>query len=224
MKPAGRSLVLFLTLLALAGLTLAQSRRRAGDRASAGAHFDYYLLALSWVPEFCAQPGSAAANPRECGSQRKSVFSVHGLWPQANDGPNPEACTPVRPVPRAVVTSILQWMPSPGLVQHEWSIHGTCSGLSPSEYFSNVMAARSAVQIPVQLTSLDRPETNSPAGIEAEFAASNPSFPKGAFRVACRAGALTEVRACFTKDLKPQACGRSAGECGAASVSIRPPR
>jgi len=45
------------------------------------------------------------------------------------------------PAPRldhAVVGSVLDVMPSPGLIFHEWDRHGTCSGLSPHAYFEAV--------------------------------------------------------------------------------------
>jgi hypothetical protein len=39
-------------------------------------------------------------------------------------------------------------MPSPTSVRHEWKKHGTCTGLSPADYFEKVRAARSLVRIP----------------------------------------------------------------------------
>jgi ribonuclease T2 len=115
-------------------------------------------------------------------------------------------------------------MPSPSLIQHEWATHGTCTGLTQDAYFTKVLLARSAVQIPVQVTSISGTETESPSQIEAQFEGSNPAFPQGAFRTACRSGAFTEIRACFDKGLKGRACTASAGECSSPTVTIRPPR
>src|SRR6185312_2367118 len=94
--------------------------------AAPAATFDYYVLALSWAPEFCAQPGRAASNPKECESGKGINFVVHGLWPEMASGKSPESCAPARPVPKAVVNSLLRYMPSAGLIQHEWASHGTC--------------------------------------------------------------------------------------------------
>lgn len=190
--------------------------------ASAPAPFDYYILSLSWAPEFCAQPGEKAANPLEC--RPGAGFIVHGLWPEENAGRGPESCGPSKSVPKGLVNDMLASMPSPELIQYEWATHGTCTGLTQGSYFTRVLVARSAVQVPVQLSSLGQGTRETPAEIEAQFAGANPSFPKGAFRTACRAGALTEVRACFDKDLKARACTVSAGECNAVSVTIRSPR
>jgi ribonuclease T2 len=186
--------------------------------------FDYYVLSLSWAPAFCAQPGTAGSNPAECALGKNTGFVVHGLWPEASQGKSPESCGPAKPVAKAVVNFILPYMPSPSLIQHEWAIHGTCSGLKPADYFANVLQARSAVQFPVQFAALEETAMESPGLVESQFAESNPAFPGGAFRVACRNGALTEMRVCFDRELKPQVCTPSVGECTASSIAILPPR
>ncbi len=186
--------------------------------------FDYYVLSLSWAPEFCAQPGEAGANPRECASGQRTGFVVHGLWPEASQGASPESCGPPKTVSKGLVNELLPYIPSPGLIQHEWAFHGTCTGLSQDTYFTKVLQARSAVQLPVQITSITGPETETPNQIETQFEGSNPAFPHGAFHTACRASAFTEIRACFDKGLKGRPCTASAGECTSAMLTIRPPR
>ena len=43
------------------------------------ADFDYYVLALSWAPDYCsANPN----DPQECSPGRKYAFVLHGFWPQ----------------------------------------------------------------------------------------------------------------------------------------------
>ena len=218
-KPSGLPLVLLAVILCVA----LAAQFRSGRSAPSGG-FDYYLLSLSWAPEFCAQPGEAAANPRECASGRGIGFVVHGLWPEAATGKSPESCGQAKAVSKGLVNELLPYMPSPGLIQHEWTAHGTCSGLDQDAYFTKVLLARAAVQIPVQISSLGTTETESPAQIETQFEGSNPAFPKGSFRTACRAGALTEVRVCFDKALKGRSCEIDAGECPAPTVTIFPPR
>jgi ribonuclease T2 len=219
-------LALLVSSALLAQLHLPVPTKKGAPRAASPtlAPFDYYLLSLSWAPEFCAQPGVAAANQKECASGQKIGFVVHGLWPQLSEGQSPESCAPAKSVPRAVINFILPYMPSQSLIQHEWATHGTCTGLTPSEYFADVLQARSAVQVPVQFAALLETATESPGQIENQFAESNPGYPSTAVRSACRNGALTEVRICFDKDLKPQACTASAGECPTTQIAIRPPR
>jgi ribonuclease T2 len=196
--------------------------------ARAAEPFDYFVLSLSWAPAFCAQPGAAAGNPKECAPGRGIGFIVHGLWPQTAAGKSPESCGTAKPVPKAVVDYVLRDMLTPGLVQHEWATHGICTGLNPFDYFSSIVQARAAVQIPVQITSIritsnDNEIRESPGQIETQFAAANPSFPKTAFRTSCPLGTFQEERICFDKNLKPRACTASVGECSIPAVVIRPP-
>jgi ribonuclease T2 len=186
--------------------------------------FDYYLLNLSYAPDFCAQP-AGNRDPRECGAGRRVGFIVHGLWPQAETGRGPERCGSARPVSRDVVRAMLNYIPTESLIQHEWTNHGTCSGLSAAEYFAAVRKARDAVTIPGDLKEAGREVRLRPSDIEARFAAANPRFPKEAFRVTCyRDGELQEVRICFGKDLSPRACGASAGACRVGTVVMLPVR
>ncbi len=210
-----------LALLVIVVGTLAAQSRRSQERAAAA--FDYYLLSLSWAPAFCAQGDAAARSPQECTPGRMTGFVVHGLWPQTNAGRGPESCARATRVPRSVVDYVIRYMPSPGLIQHEWATHGTCTGLMPAEYFGAVVETRAAVQIPVQFASVEGEKRESPQQIETQFAAANPSFPREAFRVSCARGDLQEVRVCFDKDRKPRACTASAGECPIPAIRIRAP-
>ncbi|MCU1275808.1 MAG: ribonuclease [Bryobacterales bacterium] len=193
-------------------------------RSHRGGTFAYYLLALSYAPDFCAQP-AGHKDPRECGAGRHVGFVVHGLWPQRENGRGPERCGPARPVSEEIIRVTLNYIPSESLIQHEWANHGTCSGLSANEYFSAVRRARDSVRIPRELQQPARPLRMSPTEIESKFAAANPNFPKDAFRVSCYPdGELQEVRICFNKDLTPRACGSGAGQCATGTVEIRPVR
>jgi ribonuclease T2 len=63
-----------------------RSGRHHNSRAltAAPGQFDFYVLNLSWSPEFCNGHPSAA----ECSQHR--AFTLHGLWPQNNNGTYPE--------------------------------------------------------------------------------------------------------------------------------------
>ncbi len=201
---------LILIAVALAAALMAQS-------------FDYYVLSLSWAPAFCAEGNDAARNPQECATGRGIGFIVHGLWPQAAGGRGPESCGPAKPVPKTVVNFALPFMFSPGLIQHEWSTHGVCTGLNAFDYFSDVLRARTLVQIPVQITSIESQITEGPRQIETQFAEANPSFPRGAFRTLCAGRVFQEERVCFDKNLRPLECTAAVSECRAPAIIIRPP-
>jgi ribonuclease T2 len=188
-------------------------------KAATPQSFDYYVLTLSWAPDFCAQTNSKSS--AECGPGRKVGFVVHGLWPQGESSRGPQNCGG-SPVSQSIVQTMLSYFPTAGLIQHEWQTHGTCTGLSATDYFALVRKARDSVKIPSDFQSPARAVTESPAQIEAAFAAANTNFPPKAFRTSCTAGALQDVRVCFNKDVSPRACSGSAGECPAPTIQVLP--
>jgi ribonuclease T2 len=216
----------FLTLVAVAA-TLCFFAAASGDAKSkkptkGQPAFSYYLLSLSYGPDFCAQP-SGDKDPRECGKGRHVGFVVHGLWPQAETGPGPQRCAGSSPVSQAIITATLGYIPTESLIQHEWTNHGTCSGLSAAGYFAAVRKARDSVKIPGDLSQPAHALHLTPAIIASEFAAANPTFPKEAFRVSCySSGNLQEARICFDKNLVGRACGTGAGTCSTKTVTILP--
>ncbi len=183
--------------------------------------FTYYLLTLSWAPDFCALPG-APKNDAECGKGRQVGFVVHGLWPQADTGRGPENCGAASPVAQELVQLMLKYIPTAKLIQHEWSTHGTCSGLTTADYFAAVRKARDAITIPDDFRAPNEAMKLAPGDIDSRFAAANPSFPPGAFRTSCTSGALQEARICLNKDLSARACPASLAECSMATIVVRP--
>jgi ribonuclease T2 len=212
-----------ITCLILAGGVYGKShKRKTSDNQQ--STFAYYLLALSYAPDFCSEP-QGVKDPRECGSGRHIGFVVHGLWPQGENGRGPEKCGNSSPVSQSIVQLMLKYIPTESLIQHEWATHGTCSGLNAADYFAAVRKARDSVSLPNELNQPAQKLQLSPAQIEAKLAAANPTFPPGAFRTSCYADAeLQEVRVCFNKDLSPRACTSSAGECSRATLTILPVR
>src|SRR5262245_33662096 len=57
------------------------------QRGEPGA-FDYYVLALSWSPTYCADGGEERNDPQCTLGQkgRPYAFVLHGLWPQYERG------------------------------------------------------------------------------------------------------------------------------------------
>jgi ribonuclease T2 len=188
--------------------------------------FSYYLLVLSYAPDFCDQ-ANVDKDPRECGAGKNIGFVVHGLWPQYETKQNgkfgPENCGGSPPA-ASLVQTMLKYFPTESLIAHEWSTHGTCSGLSADDYMAAVRKARDSVKIPPALTPTTK-QTLQSTDIAADVAQANPSFPKTAFRSTCYSAAsheLQEVRICLNKDLSPRACGVTAGQCSATTETLLP--
>ena len=120
-------------------------------------------------------------------------------------------------------------MPAAKLIRHEWSAHGTCSGLDAESYFGLVRKARDSVSIPGTFESPRAAIEQSPADIVAEFMHANPRLPADSVVATCsRQGAprLREVHVCFDRELAPRACSSDSLQeaCRAASVILPPVR
>jgi ribonuclease T2 len=176
------------------------------DTIPRGTGFDFYVLALSWSPTYCQDASAAKRDVVQCAGPRPFAFVVHGLWPQYEQG-FPRSCTSSQQRPsRSDIRAMLDVMPSERLVQHEWESHGTCSGLSASDYLKVVRAASRAVTIPADFGSATQWRRVSAGSVEAAFVASNPSMTEAGIGVAKRGNLLSEVRVCLTLDLKPRSC------------------
>jgi ribonuclease T2 len=217
-----RRLTFVLSLLAVCLLTIATSakHRPAASADNTPGSFDYYLLTLSWAPEFCATHAGNAASS-ECDPGRHFGFVVHGLWPENDNGSYPQHCALAQPVAQGTVQHMLAIIPARGLIQHEWATHGTCSGLSAQDYFADVEKAFGQVQIPPEYRAPRQMMQASPDDIEQKFAAANHA-PAGAFRVSCSNAEFVAVEACLTKDLKYRECGSGLRDCRAPQVAVRP--
>jgi ribonuclease T2 len=213
---------LSLACFAVSGLGLAQNAPptvsagvAAAPATAPGVPFDYYLLSLSWSPEFCATHASS----EECAAHLG--FVVHGLWPENNDGTYPPAAScAMRPGP----TDSALWngvIPTAYLAQHEWQTHGICTPYDPPTYFGLVRKAFQEVAIPPVYRSGGQPEMLTPEAILDAFAQANPKFPAGSVILNCANNRLTEVRVCLARDLSPIPCS-GVRSCRANAVKITP--
>lgn len=197
-----RSAAAVILSVLVAGL-FAASPSWAQRRAEPGS-FDYYILSLSWTPTYCARDKNGP-DPDQCGD-RKYGFVVHGLWPQYNDGSYPATCTRDRNLPKAVVDQTMPVMPSVGLMMHEWRKHGTCSGLTATDYFAKLRAAAAKVAIP---DTIRAPGPTVPATqVERLFLDANPGLTAEGVAVICSRRDVSEVRVCLNKELDFVACGQ----------------
>ncbi len=216
-----------ITLLAAATANvLAALPARADDIPG---EFDFYVLALSWSPSYCASEGPRA-NKQQCGTNRPFGFVVHGLWPQ-NEWGYPANCQVDNNrsggsyVPRRIISSLSDIMPAAGLVAYQWRKHGSCSGLSQSDYFATLRNAFDQVNIPPSLRSLASGTAGGrrvdPILVEKAFIAANPGMKPDGISISCKRNYLQEVRICMTKDLQFRSCGEvDANACRSRSVMM----
>lgn len=206
-----------LTALALFAPAAARADDEAGD-------FDFYVLSLSWSPSYCEAEGGDR-DRLQCGSGRPFAFVLHGLWPQYERG-WPSFCPSRLAEPtRSDVDAMLEIMPSPGLVRHQWRKHGSCSGLPVGAYFDLARDAYALVTVPPAYRRLEEPTLVDPDAVERAFIAANPGLPADGVAVTCDGRRLREVRICLTEDLDFRGCREiDRGGCRRDRVLMPPVR
>lgn len=199
---AGAGVLIALPLFPITSVA-AQERRQDPP-----GQFDFYVLSLSWSPSFCEAAEERlpqGRQDRQC-SGRPFAFVVHGLWPQYEKGFPSNCQVPAPRLSRVIVDEMLDLMPNPRLVFHEWDRHGTCSGLSPRAYFDLVRAARAAIKIPDNYVHVGQPIRVTPGEVADAFLQANPRLARDAINVSCDNRRLTEIRICIGKDLAFRGC------------------
>ena len=193
----------------------ASEQATTATNTTAPENFDYYLLNLSWSPEFCH------SHPNAVQCSEHATFVLHGLWPQNTNGGYPENCSNAPgPTDPAQYTDIY---PDQGLLEHEWKTHGTCSGLAPDAFFQLARQAVHSVKIPDRLASINQQLSLPPDDIRSLFTQANPSIPAASLAISCGNNYLTAVEVCFNKSLQPIDCG-PIRTCRANTVRIPPPQ
>jgi len=215
-----------LVLLIVVGASLSESgfakhkNSQSSSSGSSSSDFDYYLLTLSWAPEFCATNPSGKSSA-ECAPNKHMGLVVHGLWPQYNNGKWPQGCSTSPPVSSATVNHMMPIMPGSSLIQHEWAKHGTCSGLSTQDYFAAIEKLYTGLQVPGDFKKPTNKAETSPSDVEGEFASAN-GAPKEAFRISCPQNEFSAVEICLTRDMQYQACPSTVKECRTSQIEVLP--
>jgi ribonuclease T2 len=168
--------------------------------------FDYYVLSLSWSPNWCALEGDSRNSP-QCDADADFGWVLHGLWPQFETG-WPADCRHTFSNPsRAETTAMADIMGTSGLAWYQWNKHGSCSGLSPHDYFALARLAFERITRPEVFRRLEDPITLPASLIEEAFIRDNPFLSPDKITITCRASRIQEARICLTRDLEPRRCG-----------------
>jgi ribonuclease T2 len=134
--------------------------------ADASPSVDHLVLALNWEPAFC----QFNMDKPECAELRDSDFAathlaIHGLWPDLPESKRLRYCgldqhleqmdqrnrwcelpeLPLNSETRAALDTAMPGARS-CLDRHEWTEHGTCSGLDAEGYFATTLRLAKAVQ------------------------------------------------------------------------------
>lgn len=192
-------LLLSVLLISFASVASAKGER-AGD-------FDYYVLALSWSPNWCTREGDAKNSP-QCDAGKEHGWILHGLWPQYHQGWPSYCPTAERAPSRQMTNGMADIMGTSGLAWHQWNKHGTCTGLSAVDYFETSREAYESISRPQVFRRIEE-RISLPANlIEQAFIKENPTIEPDGLTVTCKSGFIQEARICLSKELSPVPCGR----------------
>jgi ribonuclease T2 len=213
---------LALTTAGAPAVTVAQNAPPAPPVAT--AQFDYYVMTLSWAPGFCDLGGKETSSP-ECAEGSGDGFVVHGLWPNNEYRPNPESCLGHDASP-ADLEDEHGIYPNDRLAAYEYRKHGTCTGLSPRDYFATVGSVRGRLKIPEMFQATSEPLHMAPEEIERAFMTANPNLHSDNMAISCSNGELVDVRFCLAKDLSSYAVCRKVARhsCQRESIMVAPVR
>jgi ribonuclease T2 len=208
---------LFLTSFAMPNTAFAQNRGVTGK-------FDFYVLTLSWSPDYCAKNGDR--DQQQCKAGKKLGFVLHGLWPQYQKG-YPANCSTEKLSP-AIKQQFPNLFPSDQLYDHEWEKHGTCSGKTPAEYLALSKQLKEFVTIPTDYNRPSKPFRTTIKDLKNTFVNTNSKLNPDAIAPYCSGSGrfLQEVFFCYSKDGKPGVCSaeilqRSQKSCGQPNFLVR---
>ncbi len=173
-----------------------------GEKAG---EFDYYVLSLSWSPNWCQLEGKARQS-EQC--EEDHGWILHGLWPQFHRG-YPSYCRTIERAPsRGMTADMADIMGTSGLAWHQWKKHGTCTGLNATDYYALSREAYGRITRPAVFRKLDQSVKLPARVVEQAFLKDNPQIEPDGLTVTCRDGHIQEARICLSRDLAPVPCGQ----------------
>jgi ribonuclease T2 len=174
--------------------------------ADEAGDFDYYVLSLSWSPNWCAIEGDDRDSP-QCDGSVDFGWTLHGLWPQYEDGWPQDCFSEYAPPSRRLTEDMADIMGTSGLAWHQWNKHGSCSGLAPADYYTLAREAYGSITRPPVFMALDNAIALPASVVQEAFLADNPDLMADQITITCDQGYIQEARICLTRDLEPRRCG-----------------
>jgi len=135
------------------------------DAVDKQAPMDLYVFAYEWTPQYCY----GQKEYKGCNSPNdywETHLTIHGLWPEYSTGGYPQTCTTEKFDPSIIDKigrdTLVTYWPNVhcevgdadynSFWEHEWSKHGTCSGLSQIQYFNQSLSLLQKLGTPIDLS------------------------------------------------------------------------
>nr|CCA21045.1 conserved hypothetical protein [Albugo laibachii Nc14] len=175
--------------------------------------YDLYIFSQSWQPEFCAGFQNVYPGCHDPQPYWKTHMTLHGLWPEYQNGGYPQFCTS-EPLDADLIEKaigfqkLVRYWPDvkiaekarsyPEFWQHEWSKHGTCSNLDQIAYFQG------SIDLLKQNVSMTPEIIQQHVGKHVNTAIARAAYSQtGAMDdvvLQCRGQALAEIHMCWSRD------------------------
>ncbi|KAL7552729.1 hypothetical protein ACHAWF_015967 [Thalassiosira exigua] len=179
--------------------------RNRGDESGDAENdtYDNFVYSMSYQPEFCRENNERFSGCHNFMESWEGQLTIHGLWPNRNDGTWPSTCSnehfDLSLLQDLADDMALKWpniKSAPGsrghtsFWEHEWSKHGTCSGLDQHAYFATALSLLISTPpiVKENYGSVVRREE-----VEEGYQGS------GMAVLVCKNGYLSEVRVCYDK-------------------------
>ncbi|XP_038714283.1 ribonuclease 2-like [Tripterygium wilfordii] len=197
-----------------------------GRESGAQREFDYFNLALQWPGTYCQRTRHCCSQNACCrGSNAPAEFTIHGLWPDYNDGTWPACCTRSNFDEKEIATlldPLEKYWPSLSCGSsstchggkgsfwgHEWEKHGTCSSPVVRDEYSYFLTTLN-VYFKYNVTKVLSEAGYVPSNTEKYPLGGIVTAIQNAFHttpsIVCSSGAVEELHLCFYKDFKPRDC------------------
>ncbi|KHF99385.1 Ribonuclease 2 -like protein [Gossypium arboreum] len=193
-----------------------------GSIDGAQREFDYFALSLQWPGTICHKTRHCCSSNACCrGSNSPTEFTIHGLWPDYNDGTWPSCCYrsqfDVKEISTLLDALEKHW---PSLYCGKSSTcfkkHGTCSSPVIRDEYSYFITTLN-VYFKYNVTKILNEAGYVPSNSERYPLGGIVSAIENSFRatpeVICSKEAVEEIRICFFKDFKPRNCLASKTSC-----------
>ncbi|CAO2196594.1 unnamed protein product [Urochloa humidicola] len=193
MATARKAAAWALVALALVATDLGSVSARAPLGGKPQREFDYFALSLQWPGTICGSTRYCCSRNGCCRSEPLQWFTIHGLWPDYDDGTWPSCC-------RHTEFELDKILPLKETLDKYWpSLY--CS--SPSTCFSGKglfwaheeMLSNGGIQI-----------SNGKEYALSDVIDTIKHAFGGAPQIVCKKGSVEELRLCFDKELKPRDC------------------
>ncbi|KAF3963664.1 hypothetical protein CMV_011978 [Castanea mollissima] len=200
--------VQFKTILLLVCVVVSVSAS-AIEQTQTQREFDYFALALQWPGTFCQRTRYCCSSNACCRrSNAPTEFTIHGLWPDYNDGSWPACCTRSNFDEKLISTlhdDLEKYWPSLSC-----GSPSTCHGGKGSFWAHERSMGRLNVYFKYNVTQVLEDAGYIPSNTEKYPLGGIVSAIENAFhatpKLVCSKGSVEELHLCFYKDFKPRDC------------------